>query len=47
MTADRPGCCCFKNPAAFLTLLGKVLPLQMTGADDGPPVIKIVNYGAQ
>jgi hypothetical protein len=33
-----------KNPAAFMTLLGKVLPLQMTGADDGPPVIKIIRY---
>ena len=24
------------NPSAFLTLLGKVLPTQVTGADDGP-----------
>ena len=23
------------NPAAFMTLLGKVLPMQVTGADDG------------
>jgi hypothetical protein len=28
-----------KNPAAFLTLVGKVLPLQMTGANDGPVMI--------
>jgi hypothetical protein len=34
-----------ENPTAFLSLLGKVLPLQMTGADDGPPVIKIIRYG--
>lgn len=26
------------NPAAFLTLVGKVLPLQLTGGDDGGPV---------
>ena len=25
-----------ENPNAFLTLLGKVLPTQVTGADDGP-----------
>jgi hypothetical protein len=24
------------NPAAFLTLLGKVLPMQVTGEDGGP-----------
>jgi hypothetical protein len=28
-----------KNPAALLTLVGKVLPRQMTGADDGPVMI--------
>jgi hypothetical protein len=28
-----------RNPAAFLTLVGKVLPLQMTGANDGPVMI--------
>lgn len=27
------------NPAAFMTLIGKVLPLQVTGANDGPVVI--------
>lgn len=25
-----------ENPTAFLTLLGKVLPLQVTGKDDAP-----------
>lgn len=25
-----------KSPAAFLTLVGKVLPLQLTGEDGGP-----------
>jgi hypothetical protein len=25
-----------KNPAAFLTLVGKILPLQVTGKDGGP-----------
>ena len=24
------------NPAVFLTLIGKILPLQVTGKDDGP-----------
>jgi hypothetical protein len=33
-----------ENPTAFLTLLGKILPLQLAGADDGPPVIKIIRY---
>ena len=28
-----------RNPAAFLTLVGKVLPLQMTGSNDGPVMI--------
>jgi hypothetical protein len=28
-----------RNPAAFMTLVGKVLPLQMTGANDGPVMI--------
>lgn len=27
------------NPAAFMTLIGKVLPLQVTGANDGPVII--------
>jgi hypothetical protein len=25
-----------KNPVAFMTLIGKILPLQLTGADEGP-----------
>lgn len=29
------------NPAAFLTLVGKVLPLQLTGDKDNPIVHKI------
>jgi hypothetical protein len=28
-----------RNPSAFLTLVGKVLPLQMTGTNDGPVMI--------
>jgi hypothetical protein len=28
-----------RNPAAFLTLVGEVLPLQMMGANDGPVMI--------
>lgn len=33
-----------KNPAAFLTLIGKVLPLQAGGEGGGPLVIQVVNY---
>jgi hypothetical protein len=33
------------NPVAFLTLLGKVLPLQVSGEDGGLMVIKLVHYG--
>lgn len=35
------------NPNAFLTLVGKVLPMQLTGKDGAPlnpPVINIVRY---
>lgn len=28
-----------ENPAAFMTLVGKVLPMQITGANDGPVVV--------
>lgn len=28
------------NPAAFLTLLGKILPLQVTGEGGGPVIIR-------
>lgn len=31
------------NPAAFLTLLGKVLPMQVTGENGGPIGIKIIS----
>ena len=27
-----------ENPSAFMTLIGKVLPLQLTGDDNGGPV---------
>jgi len=30
-----------KNPAAFLTLVGKVLPMQVTGEGGGPVAIEI------
>jgi hypothetical protein len=33
-----------KNPAAFLTLLGKVLPLQVAGSESGPIQISVVRY---
>lgn len=33
-----------KNPAAFLTLVGKVIPLQLTGEDGGALTIHVVNY---
>ncbi len=32
------------NPTAFLTLLGKVLPLQVSGEGGGPVVIELVHY---
>jgi hypothetical protein len=33
-----------ENPSAFLTLVGKILPLQMTGTEDGPIHLRVVNY---
>ena len=33
-----------ENPTAFMTLVGKILPLQVTGEADGPVVIKIIKY---
>ena len=30
-----------ESPAAFMTLVGKVLPLQLTGKDDGPIEISV------
>lgn len=35
------------NPSAFMTLIGKVLPMQLTGKDGAPltpPVIHIARY---
>lgn len=32
------------NPVAFMTLLGKVLPMQVTGEDGGPVVVEIVRF---
>ena len=29
------------NPGPFMTLLGKILPLQMTGADGAPIVLQL------
>jgi len=34
-----------KNPAAFLTLIGKVLPTTLEGSVDSPITIKIVRFG--
>lgn len=31
------------NPAAFMTLVGKVLPLQVAGDPDNPIVVPVVN----
>jgi len=33
-----------KNPAAFMTLLGKVLPLQVSGEDGGPVIVQAIRY---
>jgi hypothetical protein len=30
------------NPAAFMTLIGKVLPLQVSGADGGPVTFQVI-----
>jgi hypothetical protein len=32
------------NPVAFMTLVGKVLPLQVTGDRDAPLVVHTVSY---
>jgi hypothetical protein len=34
-----------RTAAAFLGLVGKVLPMQVTGGDGGPLVVEIVRYG--
>ncbi len=33
-----------EHPAAFMTLVGKVLPLQVSGEGGGPVVIELVHY---
>ena len=33
------------NPSTFMTLLGRVLPMQVTGEGGGPVVIEIVRFG--
>lgn len=34
-----------ENPGPFMALLGKVLPMQVSGADDGPLQIVIRRFG--
>lgn len=36
-----------ENPKAFLSLLGRVLPLQVTGDADSPLVVQVVKFGEQ
>lgn len=31
-----------ENPTAFLTLIGKILPMTIGGDQDAPPVLKII-----
>lgn len=33
-----------QNPGPFMSLLGKVLPMQVTGADDGPIQIVVKKF---
>lgn len=35
-----------ENPGPFLSLVGKVLPLQITGEEGGPLTVKIIDYSA-
>jgi hypothetical protein len=35
-----------ENSTAFVSLIGKVLPLQLTGDKDSPVVIKLVQFNA-
>ena len=35
------------NPTAFLTLIGKVLPLQVTGEGGGPVTVEIVRFAGK
>lgn len=36
-----------KNPVAFMTLLGKVLPMQLTGGEGAPLQVQTVNFAEQ
>jgi hypothetical protein len=36
-----------KNPAAFMTLLGKVLPMQLTGSGSEEIKLSVVNYAVE
>lgn len=36
-----------EKPAAFLTLVGKVLPLQVTGPGGAPVTVEIVRFGSR
>ena len=36
-----------ENPKAFLPLLGKVLPLQVTGEDGGALVVKVIRLSGE
>jgi hypothetical protein len=36
-----------KTQGAFLALIGKVLPMAVTGADGGPVVVEIVKFGSK
>ena len=35
------------NPGPFMSLIGKVLPMAVTGADGGPVVVEIVQFGSK
>lgn len=35
-----------ENPGPFMALLGKVLPMQVTGGDGGPIVVEITRFAA-
>jgi hypothetical protein len=39
--------CAEENMAAFLTLVGKVLPLQLAAEGGGPLTITLIGYGRQ
>lgn len=36
-----------KTQGAFLALVGKVLPLQVTGGDGGPLIVEITRFGTE